>query len=332
LAHHYTEAKQPEKAIPLWQQAGSRALDRLALAEAIAHLNKGLELVAALPASAERDSREVDLRVLSGSAWVKFKGWQVQEIWDTLHPGLALATSLRRNDSLLPILYGLWANVLTLGRLAESLRWIAQISDAAAAYGDPDLVILEHYCAATCYLFFGNPIKAREHADQILSLYSEEQHGCQVLRAINADPKTLALFWGAQATWMLGYPEQAVKMTNAAHHHARQVGHPFELGHALTVGAWVFDHLREHEAYLICAAEAERLGREHNLPVLTEFMAAISCGSALIWKGETAQGMALLKKGLALWEGGGGRLGTPYYRSVLAEAWPNSAISTVRCI
>jgi predicted ATPase len=53
LAHHYTEAKQPEKAIPLWQQAGSLALKRMALVEAIAHLDKGLELVAALPASAE---------------------------------------------------------------------------------------------------------------------------------------------------------------------------------------------------------------------------------------------------------------------------------------
>ncbi len=68
LAHHYNEAKQPEKAIPLWQKAGSLALVRMALAEAIAHLNKGLELVAALPASAERDGSELDLRTLSGTA------------------------------------------------------------------------------------------------------------------------------------------------------------------------------------------------------------------------------------------------------------------------
>jgi predicted ATPase len=57
LAHRYTEAKQPEKAIPLWQRAGSLALERMALTEAIAQLNKGLELVATLPASAERDAR-----------------------------------------------------------------------------------------------------------------------------------------------------------------------------------------------------------------------------------------------------------------------------------
>src|ERR1700752_4324930 len=55
LAHHYTEAKLPEKAIPLWQKAGSLALGHMALVEAIAHMNKGLGLVAPLPPSAERD-------------------------------------------------------------------------------------------------------------------------------------------------------------------------------------------------------------------------------------------------------------------------------------
>src|SRR5262249_55234984 len=90
LAHHYTEAKQPAKAIPLWQRAGSLALNRLALAEAIAHLNKGLEMVISLPHSPERDGSELDLRVLLGTAWMELKGWQVQEVWDSLFPGLAL--------------------------------------------------------------------------------------------------------------------------------------------------------------------------------------------------------------------------------------------------
>jgi hypothetical protein len=49
LAHQYAEAKLSEKAIPLWQKAGSLALGRLAVAEVTGHPNKGLELVAALP-------------------------------------------------------------------------------------------------------------------------------------------------------------------------------------------------------------------------------------------------------------------------------------------
>ena len=49
LAHHVTEAGLAEAAIPLWQAAGELALKRMALTEAISHLNRGLELVSTLP-------------------------------------------------------------------------------------------------------------------------------------------------------------------------------------------------------------------------------------------------------------------------------------------
>ena len=46
LAHHYTEAGLLAQAIPYWQRAGQRAIQRSAHPEAIAHLTKGLELLA----------------------------------------------------------------------------------------------------------------------------------------------------------------------------------------------------------------------------------------------------------------------------------------------
>ena len=49
LAHHLTAAGQLEAAIPLWQAAGELAFKRLALTEAISHLNQGLEMVSTLP-------------------------------------------------------------------------------------------------------------------------------------------------------------------------------------------------------------------------------------------------------------------------------------------
>jgi tetratricopeptide (TPR) repeat protein len=318
LAHHFAEAKQPERAIPLWQEAGRLALRHMALAEAIAHLNRGLELVAALPPSAERDGRELDLRCLLGMAWIAFRGWPAPEVWDNLHPALALANALRRNDALLPILFGLYVNVMCVGRLRESLRWVAQIFDAAAGYHDPDLLIFGHYCAATSHLWLGEPIKARQHADQILSLYSEERHG-HLVRIINNDPKTVALCWGAQAAWMLGYPEQAVKMSDTAYDHARRRGHPFDLGWSLTFGAHVLDYLGKPDWWLKRIDEGDRVGRENSLPFVTGYVAPMSSGVALIRKGDVAEGIALLKRGLAAREEGGGRACSPYLKSVLAE-------------
>jgi predicted ATPase len=318
LAHHYTEAKQPDRAIPLWQRAGSLALGRVALTEAIAHLNKGLEQGAALPPSAERDGSELDLRTLSGTAWMALKGWAAQEVWDSLFPALGLANSLRRNDSLVPILWGLYTHVICRGRVAESLRWVTQLVNAAETYGDPDLLIVAHLAALTAHFWLGNPIKAREHADRVLALYTEDRHA-HLVGMLNWDPKTNSLGFLAHSTWMLGYPEQAVRILDAADDHARRRAHPFNLGFALTFGAQVFDHLREPDELLKRIEEADRVARENSLPFLTEYFVQICSGVVLIRKGQAVEGMPLIERGLAVWEAAGGQLRNAYCKSVLAE-------------
>jgi class 3 adenylate cyclase/tetratricopeptide (TPR) repeat protein len=196
LAYHYTEGKQPEKAIPLWHKAGSLALKRMTLVEAIAHLNKGLELVAPQPPSGERDERELDLRVSLGTAWMALTGWAAPEVWGRLHPALGLANSLRRNDSLLRVLDGLLSHVLVSGRVAESLRWVARMQEAAESSSDPHLLIVWHRNAATAYFWLGDPIKAKEHADRVLALYDKERDGALV-EILNTDPKTTGLVFSA---------------------------------------------------------------------------------------------------------------------------------------
>jgi hypothetical protein len=161
LAHHYTEAKLLPKAIPLWEKAGSLALKRMALVESIAHLNKGLQLVTALPPSAECDASELDLRILSGTSWIALRGPQVPEVWNSMHSALGLARSLHRNDALLPILWVLFNHVRCCGRLAESLRWVARMQEAAETFGDLDLLIVGHQAAVISHFFLGDLIKTR---------------------------------------------------------------------------------------------------------------------------------------------------------------------------
>jgi class 3 adenylate cyclase/predicted ATPase len=318
LAHHYTEAKQPERAIPLWRQAGNLALTRMALAEAIAHLNKGLELVAALAASTDRDGAELDLRCLLGTAWMALKGWAAQEVSDSLHPALALANSLRRSGALVPIFWGLLTHVLTTGRAAQSLRWVRQIMNAAEAYGDPDLLILAHFAGMGVYFWLGDPIKTREQVARVLELYNEERHD-HLVGVLNGDPKTISLVFSANSTWILGYPDQAAAIREASEAHARKLGHPFNLGWALTESERLFDYRGEPAEFFKRAEEAERLGRENSMSYFTEIGVPGFSGVALIRTGELAKGIASLKAGITVWAKAGGRLGMPYWKSVLAE-------------
>jgi hypothetical protein len=166
------------------------------------------------------------------------------------------------------------------------------------------------------HFFLGDPIKTREHADHVLALYSEDRHG---LLLSPLDPKTISLVYSAVSTWMLGHPAQAVRIGDAKDAHARRRAYPFDLGWALTAGAWVFDHLCEPDEWLKRIEEADRVGRENSLPFVTECLVPLFSGIALIRKGQTAEGTALLERSLAVWEADGGGVGSPYLRSVLAE-------------
>ena len=318
LAHHLTAAGLTEAAIPLWQSAGKLALKRMALTETISHLNRGLELISTVPQSRKRDESELSLRVLLGTAWMALKGWAAQEVWSSYHPAHALAKSLKRNDALLPVLSGLAQNVMCQGRVAESMQWIEEMLDIAKTTGDPDLLIAAHVRACNSYFFLGKPFEALEHGDKVLALYDIEKHRHHV-DILNHDPKTLCGIFSAESTWELGYPDQAVRRFDEAVAHARQRGHPFDLGFALSRGGSVFDYSGEFENITKCAEELERVGREHSLPALFAFMAPVSYGFALIRKGELAEGIAKLKAGLAIWDASGGKVWSPAGKSLLAE-------------
>jgi hypothetical protein len=127
------------------------------------------------------------------------KGWQTQEVWESLHPALGLANALSRNDALLPVFWGLFLHVLTRGRTAESLRWVTQLMNTAETYRVPDLLIVGHLAAMTAYFWLGDPMKAREHADRVFALYSKEQQG-HLAGILNIDPKTMSLIFSAHST------------------------------------------------------------------------------------------------------------------------------------
>ena len=318
LALHLTVAGLTEAAIPLRQAAGGLALKRMALTEAISQYNQGLELVSSLPRSSQRDASELELRSLLGTAWMALKGWPAPEVWTSLHPALALAKSLERYDALAPILAGLFGTVLTQGRVAEALPWAQEMLDLAEVTGDADLLIAAHASACEGHFWAGELTKAVEHADNVLDRYDDETHR-HLADILNQDPKTSAGIFASICTWMLGYPDRALRLNDGTHAHARQRGHPFDFGWALSMGALEPNHRCKLEELLKRAEECERLGRENSLPLL-EGMAPMSYGLALIQKGKSAEGIGPLKAGMAFWDASGGKNFTPTLKTFLAEA------------
>ncbi len=300
LAHHLTGANKNAAAIVMWRKAGELSLDRMALTEAISHFNRGLELVPKLAASLERDANELELRVPMGMAWLALNGWPAPEVWNSLHPALPLAKSLGRNVALLPILWGLRANVHSRGRVAEALPWAQEMLGAAQETGDPNLLISAQIGLCVCYFWLGKLTESLEHEKNVMAIYDADKFR-HIVDLVNHDPKTSALVYASQATWMLGFPERALRLGDEAVEHARLIGHPFDLGFALHMDSLVHDYRDEPEEMRQRAMECERLGRENSLPVLFEVLAPDSLAIALIKEGSVAQGLARRKNVPEFW-------------------------------
>ena len=74
IAHHSTEAGLSEKAVGYWLKAGQQALARSAMTEAVAQLQKGLDLLKSMPDNPARQQQELDLRITLGQALTATKG------------------------------------------------------------------------------------------------------------------------------------------------------------------------------------------------------------------------------------------------------------------
>jgi predicted ATPase len=110
-------------------------------------------------------------------------------------------------------------------------------------------------------------------------------------------------------------------MTEQLDADSRQLGHPFDIGWAATWGAaYVFDYRREPDQSLARVHEADRIGREHSIPVLYEVLVPMDEGLAMLRKGQLLEAISLLERGIEGWRARGGYLNLPYLKSALAEA------------
>src|SRR5262245_33029776 len=145
LAHHYTEAGFSEQAIPYWQQAGQRAVQRSANVEAVAHLTKGLELLKTLPETPERISQELTLQLALGTPLMATKGWAAPEVGHVYARARELCKQMGETPQLFPVLFGLWAFYQVRGELQTARELAEQLLSLAQRQQDPALLLQAHY-------------------------------------------------------------------------------------------------------------------------------------------------------------------------------------------
>jgi predicted ATPase len=319
LAHHLTAAGATQAAIPLWQKAGELAFAGMALPEAISHLNKGLELIDTLPASDERDRLELEVRAILGTAYMALLGWPAAEVEDTLKPAHELCKKAGKSAHLLTVVFGLWLYHVCQCRFEESLQLIEEMISVGRSNDDSDLEITGLMAACLTYVWMGDYAQAAQYRDGVIGLYDVDRHSHLVTRT-NHDPKTGVLGWDTQLQWIQGYPDRALVSAQEMLALSRQLGSPFDLTFALTIGCAFHGMRCEPEALVERADEGIAIATETGIAFVEQVNGPMWRASALVQLGELDRCIAEMEPAIAAWADLGGKLCTPHFKSAHANA------------
>jgi hypothetical protein len=172
LAHHYTEAGLSAQAIPYWQQAGERALQRSANLEAISHLMRGLEVLSTLPESHERAQQELGLQLTLGPAVMNTRGTAAPEVERTY----ARACELCRQVGDTPQLF-LALTFWMLGYPEQARQGIEETLVLARGLGRPFILAQMLFWSALLYQLRREPRVVLAQVEEELELCTEQGFG-----------------------------------------------------------------------------------------------------------------------------------------------------------
>jgi TOMM system kinase/cyclase fusion protein len=317
LARHYTEARLNEQAIRYWQQAGERAVQQSAYVEAISHLNKGLELLQALPDTPERTQQEVTMHIALGASLLATKGQADPEVGQTYTRARQLCQHLEDPNQLFPVLRGLHVYYLVRAEFQTAHTLGEQLLTLAQQVQDAGMLIAAHRALGVTLYNQGVVSSAQTHFAQGVALYDLQQHGTAAF-LYGDDSGVVCHSFAALTLWLLGYPDQGLVRSQGAATLAQQSTHLYSLSFVL-IFVTIFHQLRrEGRATQERAEDAICLAQEQGFP-LWMAVGAILYGWALAHQGQVKEGMAQITQGLMTHPTTGAALLRPYFLALLAD-------------
>jgi predicted ATPase len=318
LAQHYTEASLLGQAIPYWQRAGLRAIQRSAHVEAINHLAKSLDLLNTLPDTQERGRQELEVQLALGPALMVTRGFAAAAVAATYARARQLCEQLGEREQLFSVLFGLWRSAHARAQLPTARELGEQLLSVATCQGDPGLLVEAHGALGQTLCIQGELTLAREHLQQVVALYEPQRYTALAFR-VGYDPGVYARAVEGWVLWLLGYPAQALRRSHDALRLAQEQSHPFTLALTLVTVA-VLQQLRQERAATLAHVKASvMLATAHEFPYLSA-VGTVMQGWGMARGGQVAEGIAQMREGLAASRATGAELLRPYLLALLAEA------------
>jgi class 3 adenylate cyclase/tetratricopeptide (TPR) repeat protein len=320
LAYHYTEAGAAEPAIHYWALAGERASRRSANAEAIHHLEVALKLLRTLPATPQRDQQELRLLNTLGIPLAllrRYRSPELEQLYKRIHELLQGLEELPQSLDLSH--WGHFHYHFACAKFSQANDYAEQLVRLGERHRSSELLSLGHRMKATLCFTWGSLPTALEHIERAL-VHSDVDLEQQRVLAVKhwANPRTAALAYAALIHSVLGHLDVARGYGDQALALARNIGHPYTSAYALTHVALACILRREPLQALQGSEACIALSREHRLRLWIAWCSAIRAVS-LARLGRPSEGLSILRRHLAEWQGSGVQAFMPLALGLRAE-------------
>lgn len=316
LAHHYGEAGLTELAIDYWERAGTRALQRSANIEALAHYRAGIAMLDGLPESLQHE-KELSIHIGFGSALTSVKGYANPETGSAYRRARELCLKVGNKQRLFPVLYGLWNFENVAGRNLKAKHIAGEMVELAEQHGESGPRMAAYSALGSTLAFMGSWSDANECFEKCIKLYDPEEHA-SVRFEYSEDPCVQAHAMNSICLWNLGYPEQAADSLKMVGRLSEQLQHANSTGWGSIVPQVQY-LLANPQAALGTAETSIAHAKKSGLPFWGA-LATVFRGWALSRLGDIEHGIVEIRLGIESWRATGSEVNLTALYSALADA------------
>lgn len=318
LAVHFERGQDYQHAARYLQKAADNAIRRFAYREGVALAQRGLELLAKLPDSAERAQQELCLQLTLGVPLIATEGYAATAVGNLYTRARELCQQIGDTPDVAEALWGLRSFYVATAELEKARSIAEEFLQLAERLPYPGLAMRGHFAMEIALLHLGDVAGALEHFDQALALFVPDQHREDAFY-YSQNPGVAMRCFAAWALWFAGQPDEALTRMQEALTLARELREPPGLAYVHYFAA-ILHQLRGEPALVQENAEAALAVNEANWLGMYQGHAAITRGWAQFEQGECDEGLKQMRTGLATHQARGTVILRPYFLALLAGA------------
>ena len=319
LAHHLSESGETGRAFEHWRLAGTRAAERSADVEAIAHFETALSLLEKLP---ERDGfadQELAILLNLGVAYQNVQGPGAGDVGRVYERAMDFGPDVVTPRQGFEVLSGLWTHRLTRGDFAAAKTQAEKLVEIAAQGDEPEMLLQARHAIWTTARFTGDLDLALNQSEIAIADAPSDIPSSHFHVFGGHDPIVCARGARAIVLWLRGLAERANEEISDALTSAMALEHPATMANALVNAVELNLMRRDPKVLASSAASLNALATDRGLAMPLS-VASFAEGWRRSQAGDHESGIAGMEQALDAMKGLGRNYQEAYHIALLAEA------------